>query len=232
MSRDLAVVLFSAVLATLNPSLLAATTMMLLLPNPKRLMLGYLLGAYMSSIVSGLIIVYSVHGSSLVKNPNNLLSPTGDIAVGAVALVGAFILATERDASLQRRRERRKAAKTSARPTKDPWRERMLERGSAGITFTVGAAMSFPGVGYVNALDHIAHLNPPTVTLLLLIVYFCVMQQILLELALLASLVAPERTRGMIVRVKAWFAVHGRQLATYGLSGLGLLLAARGALSY
>jgi hypothetical protein len=108
----------------------------------------------------------------------------------------------------------------------------MLERGSAGITFTVGAAMSFPGVGYVNALDHIAHLNPPTVTLLLLIVYFCVMQQILLELALLASLVAPERTRGMIVRVKAWFAVHGRQLATYGLSGLGLLLAARGALSY
>ena len=39
MSRDLAVVLFSAVLATLNPSLLAATTMMLLLPNPKRLML-------------------------------------------------------------------------------------------------------------------------------------------------------------------------------------------------
>ena len=67
MSRDLAVVLFSAVLATLNPSLLAATTMMLLLPNPKRLMLGYLLGAYMSSIVSGLIIVYSVHGSSLVR---------------------------------------------------------------------------------------------------------------------------------------------------------------------
>jgi hypothetical protein len=58
------------------------------------------------------------------------------------------------------------------------------------------------------------------------------MQQILLELALLASLVAPERTRGVIVRVKAWLAVHGRQLATYGLSGLSLLLAARGALSY
>ena len=146
MSRDLAVVLFSAVLAALNPSLLAATTMMLLLPNPKRLMLGYLLGAYTSSIVSGLVIVYSVHGSSLVKNANNLLSPTGDIALGAVALAGAFILATERDASLRRRRERRKAAKTSARPTTDPWRERMLVRGSAGITFTVGAAMSFPAI--------------------------------------------------------------------------------------
>jgi len=40
--------------------------------------------------------------------------------------------------------------------------------------------MSFPGISYVNALDHIAHLNPPTVALLLLIVYFSVMQQSLL----------------------------------------------------
>jgi hypothetical protein len=232
MSRDVAVVLFSSLLATLNPSLLAATTVMLLLPNPKRLMLGYLLGAYTSSIISGLVIVYSLHGSSVVNNSNNLLSPAGDIALGAVALAGGFILATERDASLRRRHALRKAAKSSARPKKSPWRERMLERGSVGIAFTVGAAVSFPGISYVNALDHIAHLNPPAVALLLLIVYFCVMQQILLELALLASLIAPERTQSMIVRVKTWFAIHERRLATYGLSGLGLLLAARGALSY
>lgn len=232
MSRDVAVVLSSALLATLNPSLLAATTLMLLLPNPKRLMLGYLLGAYTSSIVSGLVIVYSLHGSSVVKESNKLLSPTGDIAVGAVALAGAFILVTGRDAALRHRRELGKAAKRNGEPPKTPWRERMLGRGSAGITFTVGAAVSFPGVSYVNALDHIAHLNPPPVTILLLIVYFCVMQQILLELPLLASLVAPDRTRAVIVGVKAWFAFHGRQLATFGLFGFGLLLAARGALSY
>lgn len=232
MSRDIAVVLFSAVWATLNPTLLAATTVMLLLPNPKRLMLGYLLGAYTSSIVSGLVIVYTLHGSNVVKNSNNLLSPTGDIAAGAMALIGAFILATDRDASLRRRRDLRKAANATTKPKTDPWHERMLDRGSAGITFIVGAATSFPGVSYVNALDHIAHLNPPTPALLLLIVYFCMMQQLLLELALLASLLAPERAQGTIVQVKTWFAVHGRQLATYGLSALGLLLATRGALSY
>jgi Sap, sulfolipid-1-addressing protein len=227
-----AAVLFSAVLATLNPSLLAATTVMLLLPNPKRLMLGYLLGAYTTSIVSGLVIVCSLHGSSVVKDSNQLLSPAGDIAVGALALTGAFILVTGRDAALRHRRQLGTAAKVSAQPPKAPWGERMLNRGSAGITFIVGAAVSFPGVSYVNALDHIAHLSPPPVTLLLLILSFCVMQQILLELPLLASLVAPERTRAVIVRAKTWFAVHGRQLATYGLFGLGLLLAARGALSY
>lgn len=43
-----------------NPTLLAAVTMMLLLPNPKRLMPGYLLGAYTTSITLGLVIVFSL----------------------------------------------------------------------------------------------------------------------------------------------------------------------------
>jgi hypothetical protein len=34
--------------ASLNPTLVAATTVMLLLPSPTRLMLGYLLGALMN----------------------------------------------------------------------------------------------------------------------------------------------------------------------------------------
>ena len=36
--------------AALNPTLLTATTVMLVLPSPKRLLLGYLLGAYLTSI--------------------------------------------------------------------------------------------------------------------------------------------------------------------------------------
>jgi Sap, sulfolipid-1-addressing protein len=232
MSGDIGVIVVSSLLAMVNPSLLAATTVMLLLPNPKRLMLGYLLGAYTSSLLSGLIIVHSLHGSSVVKGSNRILGPTGDVAVGVLALTVAYILATGRDAPVRRRRERRKANRARAGEEKEPWSERMLEKGSAVLTFIVGAAMSFPGVTYVNALDHIARLNASTLTLLLLIVYFCVMQQILLEGALLASLFAPERTQAAIVRAKTWFTVHGRQLATYGLSGIGLLLAARGALSY
>jgi hypothetical protein len=41
MNRDVVIVLSSAVVATFNPSLLVAVTVMLLLPRPKRLMLGY-----------------------------------------------------------------------------------------------------------------------------------------------------------------------------------------------
>jgi hypothetical protein len=45
MSSDLVDIFLLSLLAMLNLSLLAAVTVMLLLPNPKRLMLGYLLGA-------------------------------------------------------------------------------------------------------------------------------------------------------------------------------------------
>ena len=231
MNRDVVIVLSSAVFATLNPSLLAAVTVMLLLPHPKRLMLGYLLGAYTTSVAAGLVIVFSLHGSSAARTSTHVLSPGGDIAVGAIALSVAFVLATGRDTGLRSWRESHKKVPRSAKETKEPWQTRMLGKGSALIAFTVGAAMSFPGVSYINALDHIARLNPPTVSILLLILYFCVMQQILLEGALLASTFAADPTQDMIVRLKGWFARHGRQVAVVGLSALGILLAVRGVLT-
>ena len=111
---------------------------------------------------------------------------------------------------------------------KPPWQQRMLGRGSWGVTFVVGAVVSFPGVSYLNALDHIAKLNPPTLTILLLVLYFCLMQQILLEVPLLASMFAPDRTQAVVVRFKLWIGEHGRRIAVIGLSALGIVLAARG----
>ena len=54
MSKDLLDIFLLALVSMFNPSLLAAVTVMLLLPNPKRLMVGYLLGAYTTSITLGL----------------------------------------------------------------------------------------------------------------------------------------------------------------------------------
>jgi hypothetical protein len=215
----------------LNPSLLAAVTVMLVLPHPKRLMLGYLLGAYTASIAVGLAIVFSLRGSGVVRTSQRTASPALDIALGAIALAIAFGLATGRDAPLQRWRAQRKAAKASDEDAKPPWQQRMLGRGSAGVTFLVGAVVSFPGVSYLNALDHIVKLNPSTVPILLLILYFCLMQQILLELPLLAYVFAPRRTQDLVARFKAWLAYRGRRIAVIGLTGIGVLLVSRGLLT-
>ena len=52
--------------------------------------------------------------------------------------------ATARAPDARRWRKRRKNAKASNPQAKEPWHTRMLEKGSAAITFVVGAAMTFP----------------------------------------------------------------------------------------
>src|SRR4249920_3839815 len=69
---------------------------------------------------------------------------------------------------------------------------RILGKGDPRATFVVGAILSFPGVSYLDALDHIHKLNPGTVPTVLLVVGFCLMQQILLELPLLGYVFAPD----------------------------------------
>ena len=75
-------VILLSLTASLNPTLVGATTVMLLLPSPSKLMLGYLLGAYVTSITLGLVIVFSLSNSSTTSTTQNTLSPAVDIALG------------------------------------------------------------------------------------------------------------------------------------------------------
>jgi hypothetical protein len=87
------VILFSLT-AAVNPTLVAATTVLLLLPSPKKLMLGYLAGAYMTSITIGCVIVLTLGQSGAVTTTQKGVNPTVDIVVGALlTLPGASYLA-------------------------------------------------------------------------------------------------------------------------------------------
>jgi hypothetical protein len=231
MNANLTIVLISAVVATFNPSLLAAVTIMLLLPQRKRLMLGYLLGAYTTSIIAGLAIVFALHRSGVVTTSKRTISPGEDLAIGGLALAAAVVLITGADLALRNRHELGRPTDAGDGPPQPPWHERMLDKGSARITFVVGALVSLPGVSYVNALDRVVMLNPPRLAVLALVLYFCLMQQILLEVPLLATVFAPDQTQRAVVQTKAWVGRHGRALAQTALSGIGILLVVRGAMA-
>jgi Sap, sulfolipid-1-addressing protein len=123
-SSNLVDVFLLSLVAMLNPTLLAAVTVMLLLPNPKRLMLGYLLGAYTTSITLGLLIVFSLNGSSTESTSKHKVSPLEDIVVGLLLLVIAWVLRTGRDRPLQERdgERRRRSWRPSRRPVSRPSR--------------------------------------------------------------------------------------------------------------
>jgi len=235
MSSDLLDIFLLGLVSMFNPSLLAAVTVMLLLPNPKRLMVGYLLGAYTTSITLGLVIVFTLQGSSTESTSKHTISPLEDIVVGLLAVLIAFVLGTGRDQPFQERRRQKKDAKSKAKMEAGKPTEslplRLLGKGDPKVTFVVGAILSFPGVSFLTALDKINKLNPGTVPTVLLVVGFCLMQQILLELPLLGYVFAPDSTQDRVNRFKAWMGAKGRTAAVIGAGAIGVILIARGVIT-
>ena len=145
---------------------LAAVTVMLLLPNPKRLMVGYLLGAYTTSITLGLVvIVLSLHNSSTESTSKNKVKPVEDIVVGLLALAIVIVLRTGRDHRFESADARRRTPSAGQEQAGKPTESCRCGsgKGDPKVTFVVGAILSFPGVSYLDALDHIHKLNPGTV---------------------------------------------------------------------
>lgn len=223
---DVGSVLALALLAMLNPTLLAAVTVMMLLPETKKLMLGYLLGAYLTSISVGLLIVFSLHNTGAADTARASLTPAEDLVFGLIALVVGIVLRTGRADALRDRRRRRKEAKEK----KEPWTQRLLGRGSARVTFAVGVLLSFPGASYLVGLDRIAHLDAGAGAAVLLVIVFCMIQMVLLELPLIGYAVAPEWTQGAVRRFREWIALNGVRVAGEIAIVIGVLLLLRGTL--
>ncbi len=223
--------LLLALAAMFTPTLLAAVTIMMLLPNPKRLMLGYLLGALMTSVTLGLLIVFSLHDSGLVTTSQRTLSPAQDLVLGLLLLVISYVLYGDRDARLRERRRRHREAreaKLAAGEARPSWPDRMLGKGDPRVTFAVGAALTLPGVSYLAALGKIADYDPGAFPTVLLVLGFCLVQLTFIELPLLGYFLAPERTQDRVARFRAWLSRNGRRVAIRVAAVLGGLLILRG----
>jgi hypothetical protein len=206
--------------SALNPTLLAASTMMMLLPSLKRLMLGYWVGAMLTSITLGLVIVSSLEGSSVIGTTKHTLSPAADLAIGAVALAGAWVLASGKDERLEQRR----AARAARKDKKPPRWQRELQKGTAKTTFLLGAALTLPGASYLAGLSRISKLNLSTPATVLVVLAFNLVMLLLLEVPILAFTIALDRTPAAIEDAKNWARAHGRVYGARGLALIGLLL--------
>jgi hypothetical protein len=211
-----------ALSAAFNPTLVAATTVMMLLPSPAKLMTGYLLGALITSIGIGIAIVYALKGSGVVSTTKHTLSPAATTALGVLALIAAAVLA--RDARRPRTRTKREKG--------PPRWQQALGKGSPRVTFVVGALLTLPGASYLAGLSRIEKLNYPPATTVLVIVAFNLIMLAILEVSLMCFVLAPEWTPSAIDRAKVWLSRHGRQFATRGLTLLGALLVVKGVVEF
>jgi len=218
-------VILLALTASFNPTLVAVTTVMLLLDSPAKLMLGYLLGAYLTSITLGLVIVFSASNSSTTNTAENTLSPAVDIALGVLALVAAWVVWSGRHERFRERRRERKAAK----PDKGPPRwQRELSKGSPRSTFLVGMLLTLPGASYLAGLDDIHKLNYSTTATVLIVIGFNLVMLWLLEVPLVSFLIAPDWTPRAIQRAKLWVSRHSHTFVLRGFTLFGVLMIIKG----
>jgi len=100
-----------------------------------------------------------------------------------------------------------------------------MQKGDPKITFVIGLLLSFPGASYLVALDTLGKLHYSTFATALVVIGFCLVELILLEIPLVAFWIWPEQTPAAIDRAKAWARAHGRRIATWGLTVIAVGLA-------
>ena len=186
-------IVFWAFTAAVNPTLLGASTVMLLLDHPKRLLLGYLCGALFTSLTLGMVIVFAVDGSSgATSTAQSTLSPAMDLTLGGLLLLVAYLIRPGRvpkeTGRLAERRRRRAEKKKDKGPPK--WQQKLSE-GTAKTTFVIGALLTLPGASYLIGLGHIADKDASTAATVAMILGFNVIMLMLLEIPLLAFTFAP-----------------------------------------
>jgi len=216
-----------ALTAALNPTLLTATTVMLLLPNPKRLMIGYLAGALTNGILLGVAIVVWLSGSGAVSESKRVVAPSVDIALGLIALLAAYAIQSGRAARARDRRREKRAGE----PAKTPRWQQALGAGSPKTTFLVGLVLSFPGASYLASLTEISRQGLSTAGIVLTVVAVNAVMLMLLELPLLSFVIAPDWTPTAIEQFKAWMARSGGRALVIALTILGLLFLLRAILT-
>jgi hypothetical protein len=200
---------------------------MLLLDHPKRLLLGYLLGALLTSVTLGLVIVFAMDGSA--STAQHTLSPAMDLALGGILLVVAYMIRPGRQPKESGRLAERRRRKQESKGDKGPplW-QRKLSQGTAWTTFVVGALLTLPGASYLIGLHKIADQDPSTAGAIGMVLLFNVIMLVLLEVPLIGFVFAPEWTPRAVDRFKEWFSRNARRLGFRAALVIGLLLIVKG----
>ena len=211
-----------AVVAALDAGLLAAAVVMLGRPRPARQLLAYLIGGMTFSIIIGLLIVFALRGSSVLRGPDKSTRAVIEVAAGALLIVIAAAVVSGRRVQWHPRRSR----KRDAEHPRQSLPERALGHDSLWIAWAAGAAYSWPGAEYLAGLALLAKLNASPAANVGAILGFNVVMFALIELPLLGLALLPDRTQALTEKLNTWMTSHRRTLIVIvaGAGGAYLLL--------
>lgn len=212
--------------SALWPTLVAVVIVALTRERPQRLLLGFLAGGLMTTITVGLVIVFALTGTSIVDESKSTTNPAVDLTVGVLCVIVALV--ARRRQQHQPFQPKPKKPKKHEGPSRT---ERALARGPL-FAFLLGIALDvMPGFFYLVALKDLAEADYATLEVIVLVVVFCLLMFMLIELPILSYLFAPEKTSLWANQFNAWLRANARRLVPILALAVGIFLIARGVIA-
>jgi hypothetical protein len=204
--------LVMAVAVSLEPFRIGMSVLMLNRPRPHLQLAAFLCGGFLMGLTVGAIVLFALE--SRVLGSGHFTLPRVQIVIGTCALVAAAVLAT-----------------TTGRPRTPPaWLTRLLRGESLRVAGVAGMGIALPSVDYLAALAVIAAGSPSPATRMSALLVFNVVAFALVEIPLLAYLVAPRRTLAAMTGLHQWIRARQRSEVAVLLAVVGVVLVTAGLL--
>jgi hypothetical protein len=209
--------------AALNPKLLALDLLLIENRRPRAMFVCVLLGGMTVALTIGLLDVLTIHADAL--KAQGKVSAGVDLALGLLLLAVGALLATGR---LHGRQRTPVPAGTmppeqpAKKDKKDSWAARVLAEPRLGLAMLVGAIIGLPGASYLTALHHLITGKYSTVTQVIAVIVFVIIEFLLIIIPFAFLELRPEATKALLKRTQDWLLGHALQL----MAGIALILGA------
>jgi hypothetical protein len=202
-----------AVLAALNPKLLAADLLLIQNTRPRLMFLGFLLGGIGIALAIGLLDVFVLQHDA-VKTQGQA-SAGLDLALGVALVAIGVLVATGR---LHRRRRAPAQAADGQPPKREGWEQRLVSKPRFGVAVLLGAVAGTPGADYVVAMHRLVTGNSSTAVQAVAVAVFVLIEFSLVIIPFAFLVVRPAGTEAQLQGARRWLKSHARQvLATVAI---------------
>jgi Sap, sulfolipid-1-addressing protein len=209
-------ILVMAVAISLEPYRIGMTVLMLNRPQPMLQLLAFLFGGFVMGTSVGVAVLFVLR--PVVSSSTHFTLPNVQIVIGALALLAAAVLA----ATIQSRRD----DAGSGRLAKGA--RRLMNGRSLWVAGVAGLGIALPSVDYLSALAVIMASGAAAATQVGALLSFNVVAFALVEVPLLAYVVAPDKTRALTAALHDWIRARRRLEVAALLAAVGCLLLAVG----
>jgi Sap-like sulfolipid-1-addressing protein len=202
-------ILVMALAVSLEPFRVGMTVLMLNRPRPMLQLLAFLCGGFAMGMSVGLIVLFVLRRRLLWSTYFTL--PRVQIVIGALALSAAAALVLTRNRAVGQGRLTTRA-------------QRLLTGPSLWVAGAAGLGIALPSVDYLAALAVILASGAAATTQVGALLIFNAVAFAIVEIPLLAYLLAPQATRDTMAALHDWIRSRRRIEVTVLLAAVGCVL--------